>query len=82
MFFQVNTFELSCRIYPFSIELQEALRVFFKEHIQIAADEFTQSTIEPFLRTEQEIQPVLDQWFKLVEVNHHPFSSSISLSLF
>ncbi len=60
----------------FSIELQEALRIFFTEHVQIAADEFTQSIIEPFLKGQQEIQPILDQWFKLVEVNKS--SSSFS----
>jgi hypothetical protein len=60
----------------FSIELQEALRIFFTEHVQIAADEFTQSIIEPFLKGQQEVQPILDQWFKLVEVNKS--SSSFS----
>jgi len=55
----------------FSKELQEALRVFFNEQTQIYADELTQLSIEPFIKGEHEIQPVLDQWFKLVEVNFH-----------
>jgi hypothetical protein len=56
-------------IFCCSTELQEALRLFFNEQIQIAADEMTQLAVEPFIKGELEIQTVLDQWFKLVQVN-------------
>jgi hypothetical protein len=52
----------------FSKELYEALKSFFYEQTQISADELTQLAIEPFIKGELEIQSVLDQWFKLVEV--------------
>jgi len=50
------------------IDLQEALRKFFDEQMQIVADDWTESVVSPYIKGEQEIQPVLDQWFKLVEV--------------
>lgn len=51
----------------FFVELQTTLREFFQERCQVAADEWTQSMIEPFLQSQDEIQPILDQWFKLIQ---------------
>lgn len=53
------------------IELQTTLREFFEEQCQIATDEWTQSTIEPFLQNQEEIQPILDQWFRLIQECKH-----------
>jgi hypothetical protein len=52
----------------FSIELQEALRLFFIEQIQTSADETTQLAVEPLINGQIEFQTLLDQWFKLVQV--------------
>jgi hypothetical protein len=50
------------------IELQEALRVFFQEQSQIAADEKSQLAVEPLIKGQIEIKTLLDQWLKFVEV--------------
>lgn len=50
------------------IELQEALRVFFQEQSQIAADEKSELAVEPLIKGQLEIKTLLDQWLKFVEV--------------
>jgi hypothetical protein len=50
------------------IELYDAVRLFFREQIQLAADEASESAIEPFINGHIEIKTLLDQWFRLVEV--------------
>lgn len=59
----------SAPIFSRCLELQEALRLFFHEQVQIAADEITQQAVEPLIKGQLEIQTVLDQWFKLVQVS-------------
>ena len=52
---------------PF-VELQEAIRLFFQEQIQLAADESSRLAVEPLLKGQLEIQTLLDQWLKLFQV--------------
>ena len=56
------------RVFLF-IELQEVLQTFFNEQIQVTANETAQLAIEPLVQGELEIQTLLDQWLKLVQVN-------------
>ncbi|CAF4321632.1 unnamed protein product, partial [Adineta steineri] len=60
----LDQWQLPVFVFP---KLQEALRLFFNEQIQIAADETTQSAVEPIINGQVEIQTILDQWFKLVQ---------------
>ncbi|CAF3777583.1 unnamed protein product [Rotaria socialis] len=48
-------------------KLQEALRLFFNEQIQIVADETTQLAVQSLIEGQCEIQPLLDHWFNLVQ---------------
>ena len=52
-----------------SLELEESLRLFFKEQTQLAADQATQLAIEPVIHGQIEIKKLLDHWLKLVDVN-------------
>lgn len=54
-----------------SIELNEALRLFFNEQTQILADETTQEAIQPFIEGQCEVQVLLDYWFNLVQVKSY-----------
>jgi hypothetical protein len=66
----VNQLSLFNLIFHLStIELRQALDLFFNEQIQIYADETAQSAIEPLLSGQLETQTLLEQWFKLVQVN-------------
>ncbi|UJR14533.1 hypothetical protein I4U23_001529 [Adineta vaga] len=60
----IDQWQLPVFVFP---KLQEALRLFFNEQIQIAADEITQLAVEPLIKGQLELQTILDQWFKLVQ---------------
>ncbi|CAF0870066.1 unnamed protein product [Adineta ricciae] len=60
----IDQWQLPVFVFP---KLQEALRLFFDEQIQLAADEITQLAVEPLIKGQLETQTVLDQWFKLVQ---------------
>jgi hypothetical protein len=83
LFFQVCKFILT---FDSSIicltELQEAIRLFFDEQIQIAADETTQLAVEPLIKGQFEIQTLLDQWLKLTQVNPSFENKSIFIFFF
>ena len=61
------------------IELQEALRVFFQEQSQIAADEKSELAVEPLIKGQLEIKTLLDQWLKFVEVIVEIFGTLCSI---